>query len=67
MSKGVLSSVNSQEVKLLVSSPRLVSGNSLWESIQDFESLDENLVHKGFRRRSVPSQGDRWYELQNST
>ena len=41
VTKGVLSSVNSQEVKLLVSSPRLASGNSLRRNIQDFESLSE--------------------------
>ena len=35
----VSTSVKSYEVKLLVSSPRLVCGNSLWENIQDFESL----------------------------
>ena len=39
VTKGVLTSVKSQEVKLLVSSPRPVSGNSLRENIQDFESL----------------------------
>ena len=41
MTKGVLSSVNSREVKLLVSSPRLASGNSLRRNLQDFESLSE--------------------------
>ena len=43
VTKGVLTSVKSQEVKLLVSSPRQVSGNSLWEIIQDFESLSETV------------------------
>ena len=55
VSKGVLSSVHYQVVKLLVSSPRLVSGNSLRENIQDLESLSENLVHRGLRRPSVPA------------
>ena len=41
VTKGVLTSVKSQEVKLLVSSPRPVSGSSLRENIQDFESLSE--------------------------
>ena len=41
--KGVLTSVKSQEVKLLVSAPRLVSGNCLRENIQDFESLSETI------------------------
>ena len=43
VTKGVLTSVKSQEVKLLVSSPRLVSGNSLRENIQDFESPSETI------------------------
>ena len=43
VTKGVLTSVKSQEVKLLVSSLRLVSGNSLRENIQDFESLSETI------------------------
>ena len=43
VTKGVLTSVKSQEVKLLVSSPRQVSGNSLRENIQDFESLSETI------------------------
>ena len=43
VTKGVLTSVKSQEVKLLVSSPRLVSGNSLQENIHDFESLSEKI------------------------
>ena len=34
VSKGVLTSVKSQQVKLLVSSPRLVSGNSLQETFR---------------------------------
>ena len=41
VTKGVLSSVNSQEVNLLVSSPKRVSGNSLRWNIQDCESLTE--------------------------
>ena len=43
MTRGVLTSVKSQEVKLLVSSPRLVSGNSLRENIEDFEPLSETI------------------------
>ena len=43
VTKGVLTSVKSHEEKLLVSSPRQVSGNSLWEIIQDFESLSETV------------------------
>ena len=43
MTKGVLSSGNSQEVKLLASSRRLASGHSLRRNIQDFESLSETL------------------------
>ena len=43
MTKGVLTSVNSQEVKLLVSSPRPVSEDSLRENILDFESLSETI------------------------
>ena len=41
--KGILTSVKSHEVNLLVSSPRLASGSSLWENIQDFESLSETI------------------------
>ena len=41
--KGALTSVKSHEVNLLVSSPRLASGSSLWENIQDFESLSETI------------------------
>ena len=40
VTKGVLTSVKSQEVKLLVSFPRQVCGRNLRENIQDFESLD---------------------------
>ena len=43
VTKGVLTSVKSQEVKLLVSSPRLVFGKSLRENIRDFESLSETI------------------------
>ena len=39
----VLTSVKSQEVKLLVSSPRVASGNSLRENIQDSELLSETI------------------------
>ena len=41
MTRGVLTSVISQEVKYLVSSPRQVSGTSVRWNIQDFESLSE--------------------------
>ena len=43
VTKGVLTSVKSQEVNLLVSSRRLASGSSLRENIQDFESLSERI------------------------
>ena len=43
VTKGVLTCVKSQEVKLLVSSPRLVSSAVLQENIQDFESLSETM------------------------
>ena len=45
--KGVLTSVKSQEVNFLVSSPSLASGSSLRENIQDFESLSETLRFTG--------------------
>ena len=41
VTKGVLSNVNSQEVRLLGSSPRPASANSKQENVHDFESLDE--------------------------
>ena len=43
VTKGVLSSANSQGVKLLVCFPRLASGNSLRRNIQDFESLPKTI------------------------
>ena len=43
VTKGVLTSVKSQEVKHLVSCPRPSSANSLRENIQDFESLSETI------------------------
>ena len=43
VTKGVLTSVKSQEVNFLASSPRLASGSSLWENIQDFDSLSETI------------------------
>ena len=43
LNKRKVKSVNSQEVNLWVSSPRLASGNSLRENIQDFESLSETV------------------------
>ena len=68
VTKGVLTSMKSQEVKILVSSPRLVSGNSLQENIQDFESLSETIrITRDLRTRIVPAQGISCYELQNST
>ena len=42
--KGVLTSAKSLEVKVLVSSPRLASGSSLWENIHHFESLSERFT-----------------------
>ena len=41
VTKDVFSCAKSQEVKLVVSLPKLASGNSLQENIHDFESLDE--------------------------
>ena len=41
--KGALTSVKPHEVNLSVSSPRLASGSSLRENIQDFESLSETI------------------------
>ena len=41
MTKDVLTCVKSQEVKLMVSSPKLASGITLQGNIHDFESLDE--------------------------
>ena len=43
VTEGALTSVKSQAGKLLVSSPRLVSGYSLRENIQDFEYLSETI------------------------
>ena len=43
MTKGVLSSAKSQEVKLWLSPPKLASGNSSQENIHIFESLDETI------------------------
>ena len=43
VTKSVLTSVKSQEVNLLVSSPRPASGRSLWDKIKDFESLSETI------------------------
>ena len=68
MTKGVLSSVNSREVKLLVSLPKLVSGNSLQNNIQDFRIPEwDNSIHKGLRRRNFRASECIWYELQNET
>ena len=43
VTKGVFPSVNSQEVKLLVPSPRLAPGNRLRRNIQGFKSLSETI------------------------
>ena len=43
VSKGVLTSVTSQEINFVVSSPRPTLGSSLRENIQDFESLSETV------------------------
>ena len=43
VTKGVLTSVISYEVNFLVSSPRLASGSSLPENIQDFGSLSKTI------------------------
>ena len=43
VTKSVLTSVKSQEVNLLVCSPRPASGRSLWDKIKDFESLPETI------------------------
>ena len=43
MTKVVLASVNSQEVQLSVSSPRLASGNIFEKTVEDFESLSETI------------------------
>ena len=72
MTKGALTIVKSQEVNLLVSSPRLASGSSWRENIQDFESLSETIrftrvyedaifMHRGSAGMSYktrPDQGD---------
>ena len=55
VTKGVLRSVKN----LLVSSPRLASGSSLWENISS--------IHTGMRRRNFRASGFSWYELQNQT
>ena len=75
VSKGVLISVKSQEVNLLVSSPRLASGSSWRENIQDFESLSETIrftrvcedaifVHRGSAGMSYKTRPD---ESNNET
>ena len=72
MTKGVLTCVKSQEVKLLVSPQKLVSGNSLQENIQDFESLTDTIrftkvcedaifVHRvpaGMKYKTKPDEDD---------
>ena len=68
VTRGVLTSVKSQEVKLLVSSPRQVSGNSMWRKHSGLRLTVRDIsIHKGLRTRIVPAQGISWYELQNST
>ena len=77
VTKGVLSSVNSQEVKLLVSSPSLASGNSSRRNIQDSESLsgtvqftrvceDAIFVHRvasGMSYKTGPDEDDGFGQL----
>ena len=72
VTRGVLTSVKSQEVNLLTSSPRSASGSSLREKIQDFESLSDTiriarvcedviLVHRvsaGMSYKSRPDEDD---------
>ena len=77
MTKGALTSVKSQEVKLLVSSPRPVSGISLRENIQDFESLSETIrftrccelasfwhrVSAGMSYKTRPDEDDGFWQI----
>ena len=65
VTKGVLSSVNSQEVKLLVSSPNLHLETFCEKTFGT--SVRDNLIHKGLRRRIVRAPGIGWYGLQNQT
>ena len=58
VNKGMLKSVNSQEVNSLVSSPRLASGNSLRENIQDFESLSDT-----FQYTMICEHTSFWYRV----
>ena len=68
VSKGVLIREKSQEVNLLVSSPRLASGSSLRENIQDFESLSETIRFTRVCEDAIfRASGFSWYELQNQT
>ena len=68
--KGGLTCVKSQQVKLLVSPPKLVFGTSLRDNIQDFESLTETIRLSrvseltSFRHRA---QRFSWKKLQNQT
>ena len=64
MTKDVLTCVISQEVKLLVSHPKLASGNSLQENIHDFESLDEMIQLKGLRTCVAQTWSISWEEIQ---
>ena len=73
--KGVLSRVNSQEVKLLVLSP--ASGNKLQKNIQDFESLSDKIrltrvcedavfthrVSAGMSYKTRPDEDDGFWQL----
>ena len=47
--------------------PELVSGNSLRENIQDFESLTKTIRFTKVRTCNVPAQGISWDEPQKST
>ena len=65
VTKGVLTSVKSQEVKLLVSSP-------IWKQFAGTQSglrvtVRDKSVHNGMRRRIVLASGFSWDELQNHT
>ena len=56
VTKGVLTCVKSQEVKLLVFPPKLVSVNSSRENIQDFESLSETIRFANLHRSGTGYQ-----------
>ena len=65
VTKGVLSSVNSYEVKLLVSPPKLVPGNSFAGKHPGLQIADRDYsIQKGLRTCIVPAPGISWDELQ---